>query len=510
VCFKAVGSWPISNNYLDLVRVKNKPLKLNAVMNTLKTVSGLLFSLITFPYLSRTLGPEGTGWVSFAGSFASYFILFAGIGIPFYGVREIAKVRDSATELSAKTLEILIIHAASSILALGIYAAVMLMRRDLQQQHILFVISSISIPCAALSMEWFFQGKEEYVYITARTLAFSMVSLIALFLFIHTPEHYVRYAMIIMFTTFGTSALNFWQARKVVFGNRSRSLVFLPHLKSMATSYLILLISSVYLNLDIVFLGFMAKPAEVGYYSAASRFLALIWSLISSFGAVLIPRLSYYSENGQQNEFQVTINKSIAVTVMLCLPAMFAITALSEDVIRIFAGSAFLPAVACLNITLPGLLFASLANIFAWQILFPKRQDTKVIVSLLLAACISLVSNLVLISHFTHVGAAISKLVAELVVCSALYYQARKCCRIEIFPWKSTRYYVLGTVLMLVAVFIVRALIPQPFVRLVVSVPLGVIIYFGVLHIGGVEIVATTLHAVQEKLGIRVAKESKP
>ena len=47
---------------------KQKSLKLNFIMNALLTMSSFIFPLITFPYVSRVLGPTGTGQVNFATS----------------------------------------------------------------------------------------------------------------------------------------------------------------------------------------------------------------------------------------------------------------------------------------------------------------------------------------------------------------------------------------------------------------------------------------------------------
>lgn len=90
--------------------MKQKSLKLNIIMNMLLTMSSFIFPLITFPYVSRILLPEGTGKVSFATSLISYFSMFAQLGIPTYGIRACAKVRDNREELTRTVQELLIIN----------------------------------------------------------------------------------------------------------------------------------------------------------------------------------------------------------------------------------------------------------------------------------------------------------------------------------------------------------------------------------------------------------------
>jgi O-antigen/teichoic acid export membrane protein len=72
----------------------------NVFYNVLLAISQVLFPLITFPYLARTLGPEHVGVLNFAESFAKYFVLLAALGIPIYGVREVAKVASDRVQLT--------------------------------------------------------------------------------------------------------------------------------------------------------------------------------------------------------------------------------------------------------------------------------------------------------------------------------------------------------------------------------------------------------------------------
>ena len=59
----------------------SKSIKINLFMNTIVTILGVIFPLITFPYISRVLGPMGTGAVSYAASLASYFSMLAMLGV---------------------------------------------------------------------------------------------------------------------------------------------------------------------------------------------------------------------------------------------------------------------------------------------------------------------------------------------------------------------------------------------------------------------------------------------
>ena len=109
---------------------RNSSLKLNFIMNVILTMSSILFPLLTFPYVSRILLPVGTGKVAFATSFISYFTLFSQLGIPMYGIRACAKVRDSKIDLSRTVQELMIINIIMSACVYVVFLLLFLLSRD--------------------------------------------------------------------------------------------------------------------------------------------------------------------------------------------------------------------------------------------------------------------------------------------------------------------------------------------------------------------------------------------
>ena len=92
----------------QLKQPKIRSVKFNVVMNTILTTSTFLFPLITVPYVSRVLGPDNNGIVSWAFTFVGYFSLVALLGFNMYGTRECAKLRDDREKLSVVVQELLV------------------------------------------------------------------------------------------------------------------------------------------------------------------------------------------------------------------------------------------------------------------------------------------------------------------------------------------------------------------------------------------------------------------
>ena len=145
---------------------KKASLKINFIMNSILTMSQFIFPLITFPYISRILLPVGTGKVSFATSIVSYFALFAQLGIPTYGIRACAKVRDDKKELTRTVQEIFIINLVMSLITYVIFFFAIYYVPRLRQDKGLLMIIGLTIFFNAIGMEWLYKALEQYTYIT--------------------------------------------------------------------------------------------------------------------------------------------------------------------------------------------------------------------------------------------------------------------------------------------------------------------------------------------------------
>jgi len=105
----------VSRNYIE------RRMSINYIYNIIYVVSNMAFPLITFPYITRVLQAEGLGLASFYQTLLHYIILFFSIGIPMYGVREIAKTRHDKKECDKSLIEIFLLHIVFTLIAyLGI------------------------------------------------------------------------------------------------------------------------------------------------------------------------------------------------------------------------------------------------------------------------------------------------------------------------------------------------------------------------------------------------------
>ena len=171
--------------------MKGKSLKLNFVMNAILTMSSIIFPLITFRYVSNILLPDGTGKVSFAISLITYFNMFAQLGIPIYGIRICAMVRDNKEELTRTAHELLVLNFIVGAVSYFVLLLAILFVPKLQEDRALYIIVSSTIFLSAIGMEWLYKALEQYTYIAIRSIIFKLIAMVGMFLLIHQKSDYV-------------------------------------------------------------------------------------------------------------------------------------------------------------------------------------------------------------------------------------------------------------------------------------------------------------------------------
>lgn len=394
-----------------------KSLKINFLMNAILTMSSFVFPLITFPYVSRVLGPSGTGKVSFAMSFITYFSMFAQMGIPTYGIRACAKVRDDKVKLSKTVQEIMIINLAMCILVYGVYIICMIAIPRIRQDRTLFLIMGTMIAFNAIGVEWLYKALEKYSYITIRSIIFKFIALLLMFGLVHSRQDYIIYGGITIFASSASNIFNFINLRRQIIIKPQKDYNFVQHINMILIFFAMSVAATIYTNLDTVMLGFMKADADVGYYNAAVKIKTILVSVVTSLGTVLLPRASYYVEKNDLDEFYRIAKKALNFIFLVAIPVVVYFILFAEEGIYFFSGEAYKGSVLPMKIIMPTVLFIGISNILGIQMMVPLGKEKQVLYSEIAGAFVDLILNIIFIPRYGAAGAAFGTLAAEVVVC---------------------------------------------------------------------------------------------
>lgn len=461
--------------------MKQKSIKKNMLMSVLLTSSNFIFPIITYSYVARILSPSGTGRVAFVNSILSYFSYIAILGIPTYGLREVAKIRDNKEELSHVVQELLIISLIATLISYILMFVAVNMIPRLYVEKKLFLVMGISIFLNTIGLEWVYQGLEEYSYIAVRSIAFKVVSVFLTFTLIRTREDVVWYGFLTVFTTSASYVLNFINIKKYISLKKKKAYHFKRHFKSIMTLFAASIVITIYANFDVSMLGFISTENEVGLYNAAQKIKALVLSLSTAVTTVLIPRMSYYMKDKDTLQIYSLVEKSMRISFHMAIPVAVYIFFFGEECIILLCGNGYLGAVKILKILITCVIPLTLTNLFGNQILIPSGNEKRYSQSVFVGLWINLILNLLLIPKLGAIGAAIGTLATE---CWNVFYMSNGIKKFRKYLWHQISYKIY-LIAMLISIVIslssVYLIAMNGIIKLIITGSIFFGIYYGIL-----------------------------
>ena len=455
---------------------KQNSLKKNALYTFIKSLMNIIFPIISFPYASRVLLPQGIGKVNFANSIIDYFIIIAEIGITTYGVREAARIRDDKNKLSKFVKEILCINLVSAATAYILLLLSLFFIPRLYEYRPLLIICSSKVLFYSLGINWLYTAKEEYRYITYRAAAFQAISLAFLFTLVKTPDDYYKYAMIGIFSNVGSNIFNLIYSRKFVHYKDTQKLEFKKHIKPIFTFFSITCAGKINGALDAVMLGFMEGPVSVGFYTAAVKLSRMVKELITSVISSLLPRTSYYIEQNRMEDYKILVEKAFGITVLFSFPSAFGLMFLCRPLIIIFTGTEYLAAQTAMKVMSFTIIAETMNSFLNNLILTPQHKERYLLYAQIIATVFNFTLNFILIPIYGFLGAAVATLIVEFVFPVVKLFPSWR----YINSWKNLSALlksVSGTLIMMITLYFSCRNIQSDILKILASVAVGASVY---------------------------------
>ena len=478
-----------------------KSVKLNFILNTIRIFLGAFFILITTPYTTRILGAENLGKVDYVTSIIQYFILFTALGIPNYGIREIARTRDNEFERTKTVLELGIILIITTIIGYVVLFFLLNITSNFKDIKNLIFIMSMWLLFNNIGFEWFYQGIENQVYITLRFIFIRIIVIILMFLFVKDSNDYYIYGIIIVLMNSGSNILNLINIRKYLsFKNiKLNDLNIIKHIKPILIIFTASLSVSIYLQLDVVMLG-NVNDKIVAYYTVPNKLIRLVMILITALGTVLVPRISNCIKNKDIENYKKYVNYSLKYILMLSVPAVIGIFLLADNIILIMAGEKFIDSILTMRILVFILFIVGIAYFLGFQILYPHNLEKYYTYSVTSAAVINFIFNYIMIPKYHQNGAALGTIIAEVTgVIMMLYFTKSYLKEIEFYSLKNLKYF-LSAGIMGIFILIIKLLNLSNLVVVLISVVFGSFIYFVVLFLLREDVVILGINILKSKL----------
>ena len=393
-------------------------IKKNYIYNLSFQIFSLLIPFITAPYVSRVLLPEGVGTFSYVNSIATYFSLFAALGLSSYGTREVSRVRDNRKKTSKLFWELSALRLLSTALCLLLYFGFILISGSDMRTYLAagIVILSVGVDC-----NWFFQAMENFKVLMVRNFLVKLVSIACIFAFVNGPEDLVLYFLIQGGGTFLSNLVLRAQLVRSVDWVPMKRWHFGHHLRETLIYFIPTIATSVYTLLDRTMIGVITKDmAANGYYEQAHKMVNMLMTVITSLNVVVGVRTSYLFGQNKKKEIRQHIHNTFRFMFMLAFPLTAGLIAVAPGFVPWFYGDGYEPVVPLMMLLAPLLFIIGVSNVLGTLYLTPSGQRSRSNRAIIAGAVCNFLLNLVLIPLFGVYGAVIASLAAELLI-SVLY-----------------------------------------------------------------------------------------
>lgn len=480
----------------------DKSIKKNYVFNLSYQILLLITPLITTPYVSRVLGADGIGTVSYAESIVSYFVLFATMGITTYGQREISYVQQSVEERSIVFWNTKILEFVTSGLMLIIY----LLFSIFQKSSLIYIILSCNIVAVFFDITWLFQGLEEFGKIVFRNFIFKFISIAYIFIFVRAKDDLILYAVgLTLFTALSNLSLWFYLPKYVVKIKREDIKPF-KNFKVVLSLFIPTIAIQIYTVLDKTMIGIITQDSfENGYYEQAIKLSKMVLTIVTSLGTVMIPRIGYYFKEGNQKVIRDLMYRGYQFVWFLGIPLCFGLVMVSSNFVPWFFGDGYDKVAVLLKVLAFLILAIGINNVTGMQYLIPTGRQNLFTVTVLIGAAVNFILNSILIYFYKSVGAAVASVIAESTIAVVQIIWVRK----ELSPWEIVRrgknYYIAGAVMVCI-LLVLNKYLSSGIINTAILIICGACSYFAVLLILRDEFFLTNVNSVMAKVRAKIGK----
>lgn len=396
-------------------------LKHNIASLVVLQLANYLVPLLTLPWLTRTLGIDGFGRLGFATAVVSYFTLLTEWGYSLGAARDVAVARESIQKRSQIFWDVMAGRAILALFGMGALAILVYSVEKLNENAGLLWILSLGVLASVISPLFYLQGIEKLSKMAVVNLSMRFASVPLVFFLVQDVADIYIAALIQSLSLFAAAMLNLLgvlKASEVFWVSPSLGRVA-TSLKKSATLFVSNAAISLYTNSSMVILGFVASEAAVGAFVAAYTLIKAALSLMGPVSQSLFPRVSYLLAHERASAERL-LRRVFTLQSLLGLTVSIAIWVISPIVVPRIFGDAYMQAAPVLWALGALPLLIAVSNLFGIQIMVPLGHNSAFSAVLIAAGLVNVVLVFPLGAWWGAVGAAVSMVVAEILVTSLM------------------------------------------------------------------------------------------
>lgn len=374
--------------------------------------------LLMLPYLARVLGVEKLGLMAFSIAIMQVFTVLTDYGFNLSASREASILRDAPDKLSRLFVSVSTLRMAFMLAGFVLLAALVQAIPRLGDDAALYLASYVLVVGNALFPLWLFQGLEQLKLASLVQIASKLVTLIAVFVLVNTPEDVIM-AVFLQGAGNLLAALiiMFWIPRAL--GHAKLGIPKYSELKEQIIQGWHVFISTaainIYTNSNTLILGIITNPAMVGLYHVAEKIVRAVQFIFNPISQAVYPHVSKLAQDSP--EAALTFNRRLMRWAgALALLASITLFLLAPWGIELLFGEDYSQATPILQIMTPLPFLIVISNILGIQTMLAfglKKSFSRILIS---ASLLNLGLFIPLAKLYQAHGAALANVIVEIVV----------------------------------------------------------------------------------------------
>lgn len=391
----------------------NKTFAKNTFFLYIMTGAKFVLPLIITACLTRRLGPDAYGVISYLTPVMGYFILLFDFGFNFSATKKIAQHRADPV-LIEKTIAA--VYTAKILLVLAGFLPLMLLLLcvDLLRQYVLLtVLYYLSTAAQIFIPDFLYRGLEKMEGVTTRYILAKLITAVLIFLAVRDDGGLILVPLAYLIGTVAAALhTNHHMVKKL--GYR----VALGGLREAAAElresgiYFVSTFASTALSVTSTFvMGIVGMPtAQIAYWGVAFQVVQAVQAMYDPITTSIYPHVA----GKRDHKFVLRITLCLLPLVAAGCVLLYCLAGLA---VKIIAGSAYLAAVPVLQALTPMLLFSFVAQMLGFPLLGALGQERQASFTTLVAAGAQILGlvGLALSHHFTLLSLALLRNVTELI-----------------------------------------------------------------------------------------------
>lgn len=460
--------------------MKRSSTKKNIILQSVYQAAVMIIPFVTAPYISRVLGAEQVGIYSYTYSIVNYFMMFAMLGIDYYGNRTIAEVRDNQEKTNRVFSEVFLCHMIPSLMAVIIYLVYCFQMKGIYRT--IAFIQVVYIIGELLNINWLFAGLAEFKITVYRNIFIKLLTVILIFSFVKSQNDLISYIVIMAVGTLLSQSAVWIVFRKYVKFVKVNIRDVVKHLKPMILLFVAVVATNIYRMIDKTMLGYMGHMESLGCYEYADKIIRLPLSVIIAIGAVMLSKTAnMLAVDGEKKVIRL-LRSTLKYITLLASLIIFGILLFGTDFSVLFLGRNYEETGLLLSILAISFLFMTWNSVLRTQYFMPNALDKFYVISVWIGAIVNIILNIILIGKYSSKGAAIATDISYFCVTMTQLFFARKVINLIEVIKENVVPFLCGAIASIPLLFIAR-IFPQNWISFIIQGCIYVFI-FGIITIG--------------------------